>query len=289
MAEKTPLTMDEIKKIELNILKEYASFCDSHNLKYYLGYGTLLGAIRHKGFIPWDDDIDVLMPRPDYDKFIELTGFNPIKENLETRLYTKCRKPNIYPYAKVINTETLVYEKGKARKNISGIWIDVFPLDGYPEKKEDAQSLFERYLKLRHLQDLATTNPFYVNQNLIKKIIKTIFIAPFVKLYGVKRLCQKIDKLAQTYYYEEYQKLADFTWGDNSDTYILKTELEPSVQVDFENCKFKAPAGWEKYLERLYGNWQQLPPESDRIPHGFIAYRYINKKGQFDNDFKKDL
>ncbi len=276
MNKKTPLTMDEIKKIELNILIEYASFCDSHNLKYYLGYGTLLGSVRHKGFIPWDDDIDVLMPRPDYNKFIELTGFNPIKENLETRLYTKCRNPNIYPYAKVIATDTVVYEKGKAKKNISGIWIDIFPLDGYPEKKEDAQSLFERYLKLRHLQDLATTNPFYVNQNLIKKIIKTIFITPFVKLYGVKKLCQKIDKLAQTYYYEEYQKLADFTWGDNSDTYILKTELEPSVEVDFENCQFKAPAGWEKYLERLYGNWQHLPPESDRIPHGFIAYRYNN-------------
>ncbi len=273
MNKKTPLTMDEIKKIELNILIEYASFCDLHNLKYYLGYGTLLGAVRHKGFIPWDDDIDVLMPRPDYNKFIELTGFNPIKENLETRLYTKCRNPNIYPYAKVIDTDTIVYEKGKAKKNISGIWIDIFPLDGYPEKKEDAQALFESYLKLRHLQDLATTNPFYVNQNLLKKIIKTFFVAPFVKLYGVKKLCKNIDKLAQTYSYETCEKVADFTWGDNAETYLIKTELEPAVDVDFETRKFKAPVGWKDYLIRLYGDWKQLPPENERIPHGFKAFR----------------
>lgn len=264
--------MDQVKKIEFNILCEFADFCSSNNLKYYLGYGTLLGAVRHKGFIPWDDDIDVLMPRPDYNKFIELTGYNPIKQNLETRLYNKCKNPNIYPFAKVIDTNTLVYEKGKAKKNISGLWIDIFPLDGYPEKKDDAYNLYAKYQKFRNLQDLATTNPFYVNQNIIKKILKTFCIAPFIKLYGVKNICYKIDKLAQTYSFEECDKVADFTWGDNAETYLKKSELEPAVEVDFEKKKFKAPAAWEAYLTRLYGNWQELPPENQRIPHGFLAY-----------------
>ena len=272
MDNRTPLDINEIKKIELNILCEFAAFCDSNTLKYYLGYGTLLGAARHKGFIPWDDDIDVLMPRSDYNRFIELTGYNPIKQNLETRLYKDCKNPNIYPFAKVINTDTVVYEKGKARKNISGLWIDVFPLDGYPENHDEAIALFAEYQKIRNLQDLATTNPFYVKQNIIKKIIKTFLIAPFVKLYGIKKICSKIDILAQTYSFEACEKVADFTWGDNAETYLLKTELEPSAEVDFEGFKFKAPAGWERYLERLYGNWQQLPPEAERIPHGFKAF-----------------
>ncbi len=273
MRNKSPLSLDEIKNIEFNILCEFVSFCDSHDLKYYLAYGTLLGAVRHKGFIPWDDDVDVLMPRPDYDKFIELTGYNPIKTNLETRLYRNCIHPNIYPFAKVIDINTIVFEKGKSKKNISGIWIDIFPLDGYPEDKNEADTLFNKYKKLRNLQDLATTNPFFVRQNIAKKIIKTFFIAPFIKLYGVKKICKKIDILAQTYSFENCKAAADFTWGDNIESYLLKSELEPATQVQFEGKNFKAPAGWQQYLTRLYGDYLQLPPEEERIPHGFIAYK----------------
>ena len=268
----TPLSLEEVKKIEFHILSEFASFCDTNNLKYYLGYGTLLGAVRHKGFIPWDDDIDVLMPRPDYDKFIKLTGYNPIKPNLETRLYRDCSHPNIYPFAKVVDSSTIVYEKGKAKKNISGLWIDIFPLDGYPEDRTAAQNLFNKYKTLRNFQDLATTCPMVVKQSIVKKIVKTIFIAPFVKLYGINKICRKIDLLAQTYSCAECDKVADFTWGDNIDSYLLKTELEPSVEVEFEGRNFKATAGWKQYLERLYGDWTQLPPENQRIPHGFEAY-----------------
>ena len=273
MENKKPLTLEEVKKIEFNILCEFADFCSQNNLKYYLGYGTLLGAVRHKGFIPWDDDIDVLMPRADYNKFIELTGYNPIKSNLKTRLYRDCKNPNIYPFAKVIDTDTIVYEKGKSKKNISGLWIDIFPLDGYPKDKKAAQKLFDKYSKLRNLQDLATTNPMYVNQNILKKIIKTIFIAPFVKLYGIKKICKRIDCLAQTYDFDSSDKVTDFTWCDNVNSFLLKKELEPSVNVFFEGREFNAPAGWEQYLERLYGDWKKLPPEEQRISHGFLAIK----------------
>ena len=272
MKNKMSLSLEEVKKIEFNILCNFADFCSQNTLKYYLGYGTLLGAARHKGFIPWDDDIDVLMPREDYNKFIELTGYNPIKPNLETRLYRDCKNPNIYPFVKVIDTNTIVYEKGKSKKNISGLWIDVFPLDGYPENKADAQKIFNKYIKLRNLQDLATTCPMVVNQNLIKKLIKTLLIAPIVKLYGVKKICRKIDLLAQSYSFDKCDKVADFTWGDNIESYLLKSELEPAVDIEFEGRTFKAPAGWQQYLERLYGDWTQLPPENQRIPHGFLAY-----------------
>ena len=267
------LDINQIKKIELDILIAFADFCEENKLKYYLAYGTLLGAVRHKGFIPWDDDIDVLMPRPDYNRFIELTGYNPIKQNLETRLYRNCKNPNIYPFAKIIDTNTLVYEKGKSRKNISGIWIDIFPLDGCPDSSEETRVQFEKYLKIRNWQDLATTNPFYIDQNIIKKMLKFIFFAPAAKLYGCKRICKKIDELAQSYSYDKSQLVADFTWGDSLDAILKKEDLEPALHLEFEGKLFNAPKRYDQYLTNLYGDYMTLPPENERIPHGFIAYK----------------
>ncbi len=267
------LDINQIKKIELDILIAFADFCEENKLKYYLAYGTLLGAVRHKGFIPWDDDIDVLMPRPDYNRFIELTGYNPIKQNLETRLYRNCKNPNIYPFAKIIDTNTLVYEKGKSRKNISGIWIDIFPLDGCPDSSEETRVQFEKYLKIRNWQDLATTNPFYIDQNIIKKMLKFLFFAPAAKLYGCKRICKKIDELAQSYSYDKSQLVADFTWGDSLDAILKKEDLEPVLHLEFEGKLFNAPKSYDQYLTNLYGDYMTLPPENERIPHGFIAYK----------------
>lgn len=267
-----PLSIDEIKKTELNILIEFADFCKKNNLKYYLAYGTLLGAIRHKGFIPWDDDIDVYMPRPDYDKFLKLTGFSPIKANLETRLYDYCAHTNIYPFAKIIDTDSIVYEKGKSKANVSGIWIDIFPLDAFPLEVNKAKKLFNKYLTLRKFQDLATTYPFFANQNLFKKIYKTVFVAPFIRLYDVKKICKKMDLLAQTYSYEDSEAVADLTWGDNIESYVMKDELEPSIEVEFENHMFAAPNKWHEYLTRVYGDYMKLPPVEQRIVHGFTAY-----------------
>lgn len=272
MENKKKLSLDEIKNIEAQILKDFADFCQSNNLKYYLGYGTLLGAARHKGFIPWDDDVDVLMPRADYNKFIKLTGYNPIKPNLETRFYRDCAHPNIYPFAKVIDINTIVYEKGKAKKNISGLWIDIFPLDGYPEKQEEADLLFKKHLEVRHAYDLAITNPFYVRQNLLKKCIK-VFIVPFMKLYGISNFCKQIDSIGQTYSFDDCQKVTDFTWPDNSHTWIFKNELEPSTELEFEGNLYKVPGNYKAYLTRIYGDYMQLPPESERIPHGFLAFK----------------
>lgn len=268
------LSTEEIKKIELDLLITFADFCDKNNLKYYLAYGTLLGAVRHKGFIPWDDDIDVMMPRPDYDRFIELTGFSKITENCETRLYKNCTHPNIYPYAKLIATDTIVFEKGKARKNVSGIWIDIFPLDGYPnDDLTDAKIIFEKYRKIRNMQDLCTTNPLCVNQSFVKKIIKFLLL-PIIRLQSVKKLCQKLEDNAQKYNYEECEYVADIIWGDKYNIMLKKSELEPAEQMDFEGHKFKAPACWKNYLTLLYGDYMQLPPEKDRITHGFLAYKF---------------
>ena len=115
------ITPEEIKKIQLDLLIQFAEFCKKNNLYYCLAYGTLLGAIRHKGFIPWDDDIDVIMPRPDYEKFCKLVA--------EKKIATSLQNNSTYPFVKIIDTRTLVRERF-AQKEEVGIWIDVFVLDG---------------------------------------------------------------------------------------------------------------------------------------------------------------
>lgn len=272
MVNPTLLSMNEIKQIELNILEKFHNFCNENNLRYYLAYGTLLGAIRHKGFIPWDDDIDVVMPRPDYEKFINLTAEKGISEMYNTVLYKNCKNKSIYPFAKVIDSTTLVYEHGKSKKDISGIWIDVFPLDGYPEDKNIGLMLFERNMKLRHMQDIITTSPFSKKQNLIKKIVKSV-IRVFLKIYGLNRILDKMDETVQTYDFESSKLCSDILWGESSIAVFDKSKLEPYELVDFEGKKFRMPCCWKDFLELNYGDYMQLPPENQRITHGFEAYK----------------
>ena len=126
------LTLTEIKQVELGILDYIVDICNKYNLIYYLSYGTLIGAIRHKGFIPWDDDIDISMPRDDYEKFLKITSSGQINSKY------KCLVPLVdgyyYEFAKVIDTSTIV-EDVSVQSTENGVWVDIFPLDGL--KKSD--------------------------------------------------------------------------------------------------------------------------------------------------------
>lgn len=272
MENRTVLSLEDVKKIELDILDEFHKFCEKNDMKYYLAYGTLLGAIRHKGFIPWDDDIDVVMPRPDYERFVSLTAEKGITENYETTLYKQTKKKSIYPFAKVIDINSVVYEHGKSKKDISGVWIDIFPLDGYPDDKKTGVCLFEKNMSLRHMQDIITTSPFSKQQSLLKKIVKSC-IRVFLKMYGLKNILDKMNETVQTCSYESSKLCSDILWGESSIAVFEKEKLEPYELADFEGKKFRIPACWKDFLELNYGDYMQLPPEDQRIPHGFEAYK----------------
>ena len=125
------ISFEEAKRVELDILLHVAKFCDEHGLRYFLAYGTLIGAVRHKGFIPWDDDIDIQMPREDYEKLLELYP----KENTDEKYFLLApeMKGAHHPYAKIIDTRTVKKELGAKKNNPLGVDIDVFPLDGQPD------------------------------------------------------------------------------------------------------------------------------------------------------------
>lgn len=127
------ISFEEHKKIQLSILRDIDVFCQKNQIKYFLAFGTLLGAIRHKGFIPWDDDIDIAMPRPDYNKFI--LSFNGMVDNLKV-LAPEIDLDYYAPYANVYDTRTVLEEKGTSHLKFEiGVKIDVFPIDGVPTNK----------------------------------------------------------------------------------------------------------------------------------------------------------
>ena len=121
----------EVKKYILNILCEFAAFCDQNGLRYYLSGGTLLGAVRHKGFIPWDDDIDVMMPRNEFEKLEKILNEKKIAENLSFISYDNGNMH--YPFGKVINTNIKIDDSCVKDKLEQYLWIDIFPMDGIPE------------------------------------------------------------------------------------------------------------------------------------------------------------
>src|SRR5690625_114441 len=133
------LDLEEIKQIQLSILRRVAFFCKQHDIAYFLCGGTLLGAVRHKGFIPWDDDIDIMMPRPSYEKFLKEFKY----EHLSLYHYKKTKNYG-YPFIKIGEDRTVLRETF-IKKNIDmGVFIDVFPIDGFPKKEKDIQNHVKR-------------------------------------------------------------------------------------------------------------------------------------------------
>ena len=267
----TRLSLEEIKQTEFNILKSYADYCKKNNLTYFLCGGTLLGAVRHKGFIPWDDDIDVFMPRPDFEKFVKLTGFNPINPSYETCFYRNTRTIIPYPFAKVIDMRTKVIEKTKPEEACMGIWIDVFPIDGFSNNMFVNKLFCIRKLLWKRLCFTYSDDLSKVTDK--KKKIGKALVMPFLKLMGQKRLFNKLDKICRKYDFEKSTNVGCTVWGYKIKELMNKKDLLPASKVTFEGFEFDAPAVPSAYLSSLYGDFMQLPSEEKRINHEMLAYK----------------
>lgn len=262
------LGADEIKKIELEILLEFKSFCEKNNLRYYLAYGTLLGAVRHKGFIPWDDDIDVCMPRPDYEKFIKI--FNVSNERFKLK---SNRLNNMSaPFTKVIDVSTEIEAKYVDGDVDTNLWIDVFPVDGLPENDSILCDYYQKVRFYRRVLGLIDCK-LGEGSNNFRKYSKYI-LKPLANLLGSKRCIEEIEKLALKNGYQESKYVGMITWASNGlGERILKTDFEQSTEVEFEGHNFPAVACWDKYLTDIYGDYMQLPPVEKRRTHNMIAYK----------------
>lgn len=271
--DRVSMTRDEQKKVMLNILLEFAEYCEKKELRYFLDAGTLLGAIRHKGYIPWDDDVDVNMPIEDYDKFIQLTKKN--KGHISEHLRVEYPEETIYPFLKISDDRTILVEFPRKYPMEVGVYIDVFPKVGLSNNKFEAKCLCSicAFLGNLHWFGKFSIYAWKNSDNNIKKCIAAIgrkviknpnfFIGIQSELIhkNIKNHPLKKCKYVTTLTNGEFNKRCD------------KNCFEQYVMMDFENQKFKVPRKYNEYLSCLYSEtYMELPPVEKRISHDTIIF-----------------
>lgn len=254
------LSLEECKKISLDILIDIAKFCDKNNITYFLSVGTLLGAIRHEGFIPWDDDIDIMMPREDYNRLLnEYNGkYKILKPSTGFLYYAKAYDPNTIKYE--ADTDYHKYEP-------IGVDIDIFPLDGIVNDKKIIDKLYKRECFLELLLRLSN-QPIFLRKNPLKAINRII-----PRIIGSKNIVKMIEKNAQTYKYEDSDYVIRMRWSPNGFTGALPKEVFEKDYAEFEGHIFCIPKGYDLFLRSFFGDdYMELPPEDKRVIHNFECY-----------------
>ncbi len=269
---RVPMTLEELQQLEFEILKVFHTICEKHHLRYYLGGGTLIGAIRHQGFIPWDDDIDVMMPRPDYMKLLSLY------QNGWLDQYRRLDEIHINANAlsavlRIYDTRTKLRFTNYRIKKKFGCWMDVFPIDGLHDCAFARKIHFK---KARILRDLIIINDTKIGSKRRSRLLDVLQyglapVLPIVYLVGHQRLIRSMDRLARKYDYDKAVYVGVLEGRAAEKEAMKKADLEPAIRVDFCGEQFYAMANYDEYLTNLYGDYMCLPPVEERVSRHEIA------------------
>lgn len=273
----------EVKELHvnlLNLMQQFHQICIENNIRYYMLGGTCLGARRHKGFIPWDDDMDVGIPREDYERFCSLAK-SKFPNNVELKFYENTQNSPFH-YAKFINRNTTLIEQNY-RNYVEGLYIDVFPLDGTSEKisqiKTQYRMIWFLHAMIMNHESTSKKNTWY------KELFKW-----GSKLVDLQFMHREMEKKLTQYDLNKSNYIANFlgAWG-------LKEIMQKSIfgtptLYRFEECFFYGPEKIDEYLHNLYGDFMKLPPENQRVLRHSYYYIDLNMpyKIYLDKKAKKD-
>ncbi len=269
---KEAISLDQLKKLEIDLLIEVDKICRNENLRYSLGGGTLLGAVRHKGFIPWDDDIDIMMPRPDYDAFISYCLSHKVNFGIKA---WETDKTYVTLATQIFNKDTILEEDNTPDGTTKiGVYIDIFPIDGLGDTYKKAVKAFKSTKFKRELL-VAAQWKRYLKSKTHPWYYEPIRFAFFLigRMVNKQKLFKSILKVYSKIDFNSV-KFAGAVGGSYREKEILPQEVFTDyIDLPFEGIKFKAIAQYDTYLSSIYGDYVQLPPEEKRVSHHtFQAY-----------------
>lgn len=255
-----------LQERELVLVKEFLRICQENDLTYYAAFGTLIGAVRHKGFIPWDDDIDIWMPRPDYEKFLRIApDLLPAQYRVET--YATCENDEVYT-ARIVDTTTKVRVHTAIEPVEECMWMDIWALDGVPSGKLAYQIHKFRFLFRRMMVQISAYKqvihqyrkgrPWY--ERAIMAVCEHI---DFGKIINTKKAKGRAEKLMQKYGYEDSELVLTY-WASQKFGGVVRREwYREYLEVPFEDITLRIPADYDKILTKVYGEYMKVPPEEE--------------------------
>lgn len=264
------LSVREIQLESLQILKVIDEICHRESLRYWLMYGSLIGVVRHHAFIPWDDDLDIAMPREDYERF--LTYFSKHSDELRplVALEPLVGKNQPFLITRISNTEfKMVGEYGDYLDNL-GTFVDIYPLDGLGD---DASGSVSRAAMAHNLilNYLRACNFKYNNQNsnLLKKLVKNF---RSLTLGNPSRYQSRLDTLCKERSFDSSKYVCNMSWEATSNGPLYERSwFEDTRRMQFEDMLVPVPSGYDSLLKYDFGDYMQLPPEEDRVGHHFYS------------------
>ena len=279
MNDMNTLDTKQIQQLLLDMLIKVDEVFDRHGIRYSLDGGTLLGAVRHKGFIPWDDDIDIIVPRPDFDLLCSHPEWAP--DGLRFELPGE----NGYcmPFIKLCDPKWRAQEQALAGIYEEYLWIDIFPADPIPVDSKEAACLLEAQRKSFKKASLAyhdVDTLVGLSSSRLKAVAKRAILPAYRVLISPQRTFNELTNRAKLTPFSTARIAGNVVWGlSNPDKPGFPVEdFDNLIDLEFVGHTFKACPHWDDYLKGLYGNYMQLPPEDQRVTHGMKVWRADEKE-----------
>lgn len=272
MSDPKPLSLEQMQQVYLELLQEFDALCQANDLRYDLAGGSLLGAVRHQGFIPWDNDIDVCMPRPDYQRLLELKAQG--KLNLPAHRDVISHQDRTLPrhFGRYIRHDVKRLADMAEDWDCPYIGMDIFPVDGLPSGNLSFKWQCFRVKQLRRFLLTSVEKSGTSRRGALAAKIKNLY-RPILKKIGPFRLAARLEKVCSRVPYDKAEYVGAITGMYGQREKWRKDDMLPQTQLPFENLQAQCFANYHIYLSNLYGDYMRLPPKEQQIPHCDEGYR----------------